>query len=84
MPKRSSRHKQGPEDVNEAAFRVMQQATGEGPREEPSGKNPAAVALGRLGGLKGGKARAARLTPEKRQEIAAKAARVRWGKTRSV
>ena len=41
-------------------------------------KNPAAVALGRLGGLKGGKARAAKLTPEKRKEIAKKAAQARW------
>ena len=80
MPKRSSRHKQGPEDVNEAAFRVMQEATGEGPREETSGKNPAAVALGRLGGAKGGKARAAKLTAEQRSEIARKAAAARWRK----
>ena len=42
------------------------------------GKNPAAVELGRLGGLKGGKARAAKLSPEQRSEIAKKAARVRW------
>ncbi len=41
-------------------------------------KNPAAVALGRLGGAKGGKARAAKLTPEQRAEIAKKAARSRW------
>ena len=64
MPKRSSRGKQGPEDVNEVAFRVTREAMGEAPQEVPSGKNPAAVALGRLGGLKGGKARAAKLTPE--------------------
>lgn len=42
------------------------------------GKNPAAVELGRLGGLKGGPARAAKLTPEQRSEIARKAARARW------
>ena len=42
-------------------------------------KNPAAVALGRLGGKKGGPARAARLTPEQRREIARKAAQARWG-----
>ena len=41
-------------------------------------KDPAAVALGRKGGLKGGKARAAKLTPEKRSEIARKAAAARW------
>ena len=79
MPKRSSK-KQGPEDVNEAAFRVVQQATGDAPPGELDGKNPAAVALGRLGGLKGGKARAAKLTPEERSEIARKAAKARWKK----
>jgi hypothetical protein len=43
-------------------------------------KNPAAVALGKLGGAKGGAARAAALSPRKRSQIAAKAARARWGK----
>jgi hypothetical protein len=43
-------------------------------------KNPHAVALGRLGGLKGGAARAATLSPRKRSQIAAKAAKARWGK----
>jgi len=80
MPKRSSKKKQGPEDVNEAAFRVTQEATGEAAPEAPSGKNPAAVALGRLGGVKGGKARAAKLTPEQRSKIASLAARARWKK----
>jgi hypothetical protein len=42
-------------------------------------KNKAAQALGKLGGLKGGKARAAALTPERRKEIASKAAKARWG-----
>ncbi|MEA2559527.1 MAG: hypothetical protein QOH06_1031 [Acidobacteriota bacterium] len=46
-------------------------------------KNPAAVALGKLGGSKGGKARAANLTPEQRREIAQKAARKRWGKEKT-
>ncbi len=50
------------------------------PNEAHIVKNPAAVALGRLGGLKGGKARAANLTPERRVEIAKKAALARWGK----
>jgi hypothetical protein len=67
------------------AFRVVQEATGqeEELKQEKSntdGKNPAAVALGRLGGLKGGKARANKLTPEQRKEIAKKAANSRWGK----
>ncbi len=80
MPKRSSRGKQGPEDVNEIAFRVAKEATGEAPQEQPSAKNPAAVMLGRLGGLKGGKARAAKLSAEQRSEIARKAAIGRWQK----
>ncbi len=45
-------------------------------------KNPAAVELGRLGGLKGGKARAEKLSPERRKEIARKAAKARWEKKR--
>jgi hypothetical protein len=69
MQKRSSKRSR-PEDVNETAFRVMREATGE--------KNPAAVALGRLGGKKGGPARAAKLSPKKRQQIARKAAAARW------
>ena len=80
MPKRSSRKrgKQGPEDANEAAFRVTQEATGEASQEPEPEKNPAAVALGRLGGAKGGRARAAKLPPERRSEIARKAAAARW------
>jgi hypothetical protein len=45
-------------------------------------KNPAAVALGKLGGSKGGKARAAKMTPEERSEAARKAAMARWAKRR--
>jgi len=73
----NKRGKQGPEDVNEIAFRIMQQATNE---EKPI-KNAAAVELGRRGGLKGGNARAAKLTPEQRSEIAQLAARARWKKS---
>ena len=62
------------EDFNEAAFRVVQQSTSE------HGKNPAAVALGRLGGLKGGKARAKALPASKRKAIAKKAAKARSSK----
>ena len=69
MPKRSSKPGRT-EDVNETAFRVLREATGE--------KNPAAVALGRLGGKKGGPARAAKLSPKKRQQIARKEAMKRW------
>jgi hypothetical protein len=67
------------------AFRVVQEATEQSPEpEQPKplsteGKNPAAVALGRLGGLKGGKARTEKLSPERRKEIAQKAAQTRWG-----
>lgn len=62
------------------AFRVVQEATKEPeePQPKPEGKNPHAVALGRLGGLKGGKARASKLTSEQRKEIARKAALKRW------
>lgn len=56
-------------------------ATGQAQDNEPdAAKNPAAVALGKLGGLKGGKARAKSLSPEKRAEIARKAAETRWKK----
>jgi hypothetical protein len=70
-------------DINLLAKSIMEQATGQQPKEPvDEGKNPAAVALGRLGGLKGGKARAAKLTKEQRSEIAKKAAQKRWGYTR--
>lgn len=72
MPKRSSK-----KDINELAAHIVESATSTGERVE-SEKNPHAVALGRLGGLKGGKARAEKLTPERRKEIARKAARERW------
>lgn len=67
-------------DINQLAKFIVEQATDEDKKETPhSGKNPAAVALGRLGGLKGGKARADKLTPEQREKIAKKAAEKRWG-----
>lgn len=49
-------------------------------RSTTSSKDPAAVSLGRRGGLKGGRARAEALSPERRKEIARKAAAARWGK----
>lgn len=68
-------------DINLLAKSIMEQATGQKPKEPvDEGKNPAAVALGRLGGLKGGKARAAKLTKAQRSEIASKAANTRWRK----
>ncbi len=65
-------------DVNVTAFDILKAVTGE-PTIDPPKKNPAAVALGRLGGLKGGKARAKSLTPKQRKAIAKKAAAKRWG-----
>ena len=73
-------------DFSQIAFQVVRESTGQVPKlqDEPERlKNPAAVALGRLGGLKGGKARAATLTPRKRSQLAAKAATSRWGKNRA-
>ena len=70
-----------PADVNQNAVRVAMIATGEAPpaKPKPKRKNPAAVALGKLGGAKGGKARAAALSPKRRSEIAKAAAAKRWG-----
>jgi hypothetical protein len=70
-----------PKDPNQRAKRIVDIATGETEDENPDqGKNAAAVALGKLGGKKGGKARAAKLSAEKRKEIAKKAAQSRWKK----
>lgn len=79
MLNRSSNPKR-PRDVNQLAKSIVDQATGQTPGLEKGdeGKNAAAVALGRLGGLKGGKARAAKMTAEQRSEIARKAAQKRW------
>ncbi len=68
-------------DFSVTAFRVVQEATGQNdPEPEKPKKNFDAKALGRLGGLKGGTARAEKLTPEQRKEIVVKAATARWGK----
>lgn len=77
MPKRSSKR---PRDVNALAKLIADVATGQAelPKTD-QGKDPAAVALGRKGGLKGGKARAVSLTAKRRAEIAKKAAKARWG-----
>jgi hypothetical protein len=82
MPERSRKAQR---DANQLAKFIVDQSTGEiskepVPKESVTEKNPAAVALGRLGGLKGGKARADSMTPEKRVEIAQKAAAARWKK----
>lgn len=76
MPNRSRKR---PRDVNQLAKAIVDLATGEATEPDPdAGKNPAAVALGRRGGLKGGKARAAKMTKKQRSESAKKAARARW------
>jgi hypothetical protein len=95
MPRRSSTSAPKPKpekrpgtsrdhDFATIARRVVEQAIGEkldgSPLDEPPAKNPAAVALGKLGGAKGGRARAEALTPAKRKAIAKKAAAARWGK----
>jgi hypothetical protein len=79
MPKRTSTASKRL-DSNQLAHRIMRIATGEPVPDlkRPRRKNPAAVSLGRRGGLKGGKARAAALSPERRSEIAKKAAVARW------
>jgi hypothetical protein len=79
MPNRSSKRGQGPPDPNVSAFNLVQMVTGEMDKPKEPERNQAAVTLGRLGGLKGGKARAEKLTPEQRKEIAQKAAAKRWG-----
>ena len=76
MPKRSSKRSKRPSDPNQLAASIVAQVTGEA-KAQPD-KNPAAVALGRLGGLKGGKARAKKLSAKKRREIAKLAASARW------
>lgn len=85
MRNRSSKKKKI--DLNELAADILEETVD--PQEKPKkqtkkpedeGKNPAAVALGRLGGLKGGKARAKNMTKKQRSEAARKAALVRWKK----
>jgi len=70
-----------PRDTNQLAKSIVGLSTGDTEEDDPYyGKNPAAVELGRLGGLKGGKARAKKLSAKKRSEIAKKAAAARWDK----
>jgi hypothetical protein len=71
-----------PRDTNQLAHMVAAMAIGEVPPEStmPDGRNPAAVALGRLGGLKGGKARAKGMSKKARSDAAKKAAKARWAK----
>jgi hypothetical protein len=84
MPKRSGKPTKArtatkrPRDVNQLARSVMDRL--EQIAEEQPTKNPAAVALGRKGGLKGGRSRMDSLTAEERRKLALKAAKARWGK----
>jgi hypothetical protein len=84
MPSRASKKKPRDRDFVSVARRVVEQAIGEHldgtPLEPdpPDTRNPAAVALSKLGASKGGKARAESLTPQKRRAIASKAAQARW------
>jgi hypothetical protein len=81
MPKRLSNRQK---DTQELARSALDEVTPDAepavtpPEEVKPEKNPAAVALGRLGGLKGGKARAVKLTAQRRKEIAQRAAQKRW------
>jgi hypothetical protein len=82
MPKRSRKvHKKAARDENQSAFDAIQQIIA---RTEGTGeKNPLAVALGRLGGLKGGRARADKMTAGERSKSAKKAAQARWSKEKT-
>ena len=78
MPTRASKRR--PRDTNQLAWQIVQEATGqaEKPAEIPDTRNPAAVALSKLGASKGGQARAAALSPARRSAIARKAVKTRW------
>jgi hypothetical protein len=80
MPDRSRK----PSEINELGRQLVDEATDEQPKYDPDGgKDPAAVALGRRGGLKGGKARASKMTPDERSEAARKASQARWAQVRA-
>jgi len=94
MPKRSSKKKviKPSKDINVAAASIVAQATGQPTKDVfdqeiikkaiAEGKDPLAVLLGQRGGLKGGKARAKKLTSERRKEIAREAAKARWARNK--
>lgn len=76
MRKRSSK----PRDLNKLAASIVGEATGDAPKQEGPAKDPAAVELGRKGGLKGGPARAQALSAVERSAIARRAAEARWAR----
>jgi len=88
--KKPRKHKPAEDDPNVAAKRIVDKATGGENRTDPSGngeptteqRSEAARMLGRVGGLKGGPARARKLSKKKRQDIARRAAEARWKKNR--
>ncbi len=86
MTERSRKRKKRDHDFSIIAHRVVQEATGEAEKQQvepeltPDERHAAAVALGRLGGKKGGAARAKKLSKKRRSEIAKKAAEARWAK----
>ena len=83
MPNKSTNRGRGKPDLNVRAYETMLIATGQMEKpEEPPEKDIKAVTLGRLGGLKGGNARAKSLSPEQRKKIAEKAAQARWNPTK--
>ena len=74
-----------PKDPNQLAYQILQEATGQAPKQEPGtepdrGDESEAVKRGRKGGARGGKARAGAMTAKERSEAARKAAAARWGK----
>ena len=75
-----TKHPKRPRDPLQLEKLIGDIATGQVEPKTDDGKNAAAVSLGRKGGLKGGKARAAALSPEKRKAIAKKAAKARWAR----
>ena len=85
MQNQSSKRPKRPRDANQLAKAIVDLSVGEvQPEPDPDqGKDPAAIIRGRLGGAKGGKARAENLSAVRRAEIARKAARARWRKTES-
>ena len=83
----AEKHPKRPRDLNQWAKRMVDIATGTAsdcePTPEEQGKDPAAVARGRQGGLKGGEARSASLDKKRRSEISRHAAKVRWSRTKA-
>jgi hypothetical protein len=81
-PKKPKKKPAARPDVNQLAFRIVQEATGQAPKtpDPNAGKDAKAVARGKKGGTKGGIMRAASMSPERRTEVARKAAKARWAK----